>query len=225
MAPPLLVPLAMIVARHIVKKGVTSALKTYKNRMSTAAIKQIGKRTKEQMDIVKQGNARIKVAQKVVKVAQKDKENFIARGKPFKKTDTKFGAEGRKALREAKDRGELPESMTPKKAVALSLKKPDTKPFSYHLANKRIKKALYVGLPVAGYMIGKSSNDNQTSQNTKPTFKQAFNKARTNNQKTFQWQDKSGKVKRYTTEIAEEQRKKFQAAGRGAGTTRLGGNK
>ena len=51
-----------------------------------------------------------------------------------------------------------------------------------------------------------------TTTKTTPTFKQAFAEADANNQKTFTWRGN-----RYTTEKAEEQRKKFETSGAGVG--------
>tara|TARA_Y100001937_G_scaffold123709_1_gene187033 strand:- start:585 stop:1226 length:642 start_codon:yes stop_codon:yes gene_type:complete len=213
MVAPLLVPLAMTVARHIAKKGITSALKTYKNRMSTAAIKQIGKSYKK---INRKIDEKL-TPKRTEKSIKRTEETNLKRKQAAEFTEK---AAGRK-IGSLTKKGQRRVGEGAKPQIKVSTK-----------GNPRVGQTRKkVGLGVVGGAAGTAAlmrdkkEPKGTTTKTKPTFKQAFDKARTNNQKTFQWQDKSGKVKRYTTEIAEEERKKFQAAGRGAGITRLGGNK
>ena len=208
--------------KDVVKKYGRKAYDAYKKANRKIDEKLTPKLPRDKLKEKAVKNKQIKAAKELKKELKKQEQNPLKtrRGKkPFTRTTLGQGQRGQELLEIAKNKGSVPRDFTVDDVLLLAKKQPDKSLKGNPRYGQTVKRLGLVG--AGGFALSEFKNaltkkDNETRKSaatkTTPTFKQAFAEADANNQKTFTW-----KGNRYTTEKAENQRKKFETSGAGVG--------
>ena len=223
-------------AQDAIKKYGKKAYDAYKRTNREIDKKLTPKLSKDKLKEKAVKNKQIKISKKIAKEVKKQEKNPLKtrRGaKPFTRTKLGQGQEGQKLLDAAKAKGTLPDEFTIQDVLKFAKKQPD-KSLKGNPLRGRITKLKLTGLAglaggAAALMRDKKEpkgTTTKTATKTKAQIKKEFDakfaKERAAGKSSFMFDKKDGKGRRSFSTKRADDRKKFQAAGRGAGKTRLG---